>query len=288
MTPALPANPWKTALATSGALLAFAANSLLCRWALGPERIDAASFTAVRIVAGAAVLALLMRAARDPSRPFAGTWPSGAALFVYAIAFSLAYMSLPAGIGALVLFGSVQATMIGWGLLRGERPRGGEWLGLVLAIVGLVALVITPGMTAPPVAGALLMALAGAAWGVYSLRGRGVVDPIAATADNFLCAAPLSLLALLVLANDAHVSLSGLALAALSGAITSGLGYVVWYHALPGLTATRAATVQLAVPVLTALAAVVLLREPLSLRLVGASVFVLGGVALAVFARQRK
>lgn len=275
-------------MATSGALLAFAANSLLCRWALGPERIDAASFTAVRIVAGAIVLALLVRMSRASSRPFAGTWPSGAALFVYALAFSLAYLSLPAGIGALILFGSVQATMIAWGLLRGERPRQGEWLGLLLAIIGLVALVITPGVTAPPVTGALLMALAGAAWGVYSLRGRGVVDPVAATADNFLCAAPLSLLALLALTHDAHVSPSGLALATLSGALTSGLGYVVWYRALPGLTATRAATVQLAVPVLTALAAVVLLAEPLSLRLVSASILVLGGVALAVFSHQRK
>ena len=284
----LPRPAWQIFLATCLALGSFAANSLLCRRALGAELIDAGSFTAVRILSGTVMLVLvaLLRHGNARSK-FAGSWLSGAALFAYAIAFSLAYHHLSAGVGALILFGSVQATMIGVGIARGERPRWLEWVGLVTALAGLAYLVLRRD-TSASVLGFVLMASAGIAWGIYSLRGRGASDPIAATAGNFLAATPLALLAWLMLIPQLHITTTGLLLAIISGALTSGLGYVIWYLALPGLTAMRAALVQLSVPILTAVLAAILLHEPITARLVTAAALVLGGIGLAVMGRLRR
>lgn len=278
---------WQVALTTVAALLAFAANSLLCRRALGQHLIDAGSFTAVRILSGALVLAAVVMWRRKRSAPrFAGSGLSGAALFGYAIAFSLAYHSLSAGVGALLLFGSVQGTMISAGIMRGERPRVLEWIGLASALAGLVLLVVGRETNASLV-GVLLMVGAGIAWGIYSLRGRGAPDPIAATAGNFMAAAPLAILAWLLLIPSLDITTTGLFLAVVSGAVTSGLGYIIWYIALPHLTATRAALVQLSVPILTAALAAVTLGEPLTLRWMVAAALVLGGIALAIAGRRR-
>ena len=272
----------RTLALTAAALTAFAANSLLCRLALGAGTIDAASFTSLRIVSGALMLALVLvlvpgRRGGEPRRG----WLGPAMLFLYAIAFSYAYLELTAGTGALILFACVQITMLAAGIRGGERVRAAQWLGMACAFAGLAYLVF-PGVTAPPPAGALAMALAGVAWGVYSLAGRGVANPLAATARNFRLAAPLALAVSLLWYSSYHLTARGAVLAATSGALASGLGYVVWYAALPGLGATRAAFVQLSVPVLTAVAGVLLLSEPVTLRLVLAGAAILGGVALAV------
>lgn len=283
-------SPVRIALLTVLALAAFAGNSLLCRAALRDTPIDAASFTAIRIASGALVLWLLVRF-RSARPATAGSWPSGLALFAYAAAFSFAYLSLTAATGALLLFGAVQVTMIGTGVARGERLLGRQWAGLLLASAGLVGLLL-PGLTAPPLGGALLMTAAGVAWGVYSLRGRsadaGGGDPMAVTAGNFARAVPMAF-ALVLVARlgdpGSGLDVAGAGYALTSGAVTSGLGYAIWYTALKGLKATSAATVQLSVPVLTALAGVALLAEPLTLRLVLASAAVLGGIALVILAR---
>jgi drug/metabolite transporter (DMT)-like permease len=270
--------------ATAAALVGFAANSLLCRAALGAGRIDAWSFTAVRLVAGALVLLLLAK----PAARRAGSTTSALALWGYAAAFSLAYLRLGAGVGALVLFASVQATMLGWSALHGRRPGANAGLGLVLAFAGLVVL-CRPGADLPDPGGLGLMTVAGVAWGAYSLRGSRGEAPLVATAGNFARAAPLALAAwaaALVLARP-HADLRGLALAAASGALASGLGYCLWYLALPWLGAVRAALVQLLVPVLAAVAGVVLLGEPAGVRLLVAGPLVLGGVALAMVGRAR-
>jgi drug/metabolite transporter (DMT)-like permease len=265
---------------TAAAMLAFAANSLLCRLALAGGGIDPASFGAVRVVSGAVALALIVRL-RAGSMPAGGDWLSAAMLFAYVAFFSFAYVSLPAGTGALILFGAVQLTMFGWALRGGERFTQPAWCGLALAAAGLVYLVL-PGVSAPPLLGAALMALAGAAWGVYSLRGRGAADPLRATAGNFLRAAPLALVLWLPFMGVAHADASGIGLAVVSGALTSGVGYAIWYTALRALTAMRAATVQLSVPVMTAFGAVLWLGEPVTLRLVLASLAILGGIALVL------
>lgn len=271
---------WRLAGLTALALTAFAGNSLLCRAALRDTAIDPTSFTLVRLAAGAAVLAMLV-GLRHPQALRSGSWASGLALFGYAIGFSWAYTGLSAGTGALILFGAVQASMIGWGLLRGERLAITQWLGLLLAVAGLVGLLL-PGLSAPPLQPALMMLAAGVCWGVYSLRGRTGGDPTAATAGNFLRALPFALLASALMFAEARIDSAGLWLAIASGALTSGLGYAVWYRVLPVLRASSAATLQLSVPVLTALAGVVLLAEPLGLRLVLASLAVLGGIALVL------
>jgi len=274
----------RTIALTALALLAFAGNSILCRMALGGHLIDPASFTAVRLGTGAAMLWLVsaVRAGGTP-RP-AGRWGSAAALFVYAAAFSLAYVSLSAGTGALILFGAVQLTMILAGLRAGERPRPREWMGLALAVGGLVVLV-RPGLTAPPPTGSALMAVAGVAWGVYSLRGRDSTEALRNTAGNFLLTLPMVAVMLLAAAGVGSWSARGALLATASGALASGAGYAIWYTALPALTATRAALVQLLVPVLAAAGGVVLLGESIPLRLPAAAALVLGGVALAVTSR---
>jgi drug/metabolite transporter (DMT)-like permease len=259
-------------------MAAFAGNSLLCRLALQHTAIDPASFTAVRLVSGALVLWALVRWRDGRQTSAAGDWASAMALFVYAAAFSFAYLSLSAGTGALLLFGAVQATMLGWGLWRGQRLSRGQAAGLTVAMGGLVALLL-PGVTAPPVVGALLMIAAGGAWGVYSLRGRGAGDPTAVTAGNFLRAGVLALVLGLAGLPWASLDATGLLWALCSGALTSGLGYAVWYAALKGLHPTSSASVQLSVPVLTALGGVAFLSEPVTLRLALCSLAILGGIA---------
>ena len=263
------------------AMVAFASNSLLCRLALKHTSIDAASFTFIRIFSGAVVLVLVVRMRSDARKALQGNWPSALALFTYAAAFSFAYINLSATTGALLLFGAVQATMILWGLRKGEPLRMRQLFGLLLALAGLIALLL-PGLSAPPPGSAILMLAAGVAWGIYSLRGRGTSDAINATAGNFLRAVPLAAILALALLARIHFDRAGLVYAVLSGAVASGVGYVIWYTALPGLKAANAATVQLSVPVLAAAGGILLLGEPLTLRFLLASVAVLGGIALVV------
>jgi len=266
---------------TTLAMLAFAGNSLLCRAALKHTAIDASSFTVIRLISGALVLWLLVRLRSDSNTTGQGNWGSALALFAYAAGFSFAYVSLPAATGALLLFGAVQATMIGVGLWRGERMRRWQTVGLVLALGGLLGLLL-PGLSAPPLLGALLMVGAGAAWGVYSLRGKGAGDPLLVTAGNFARAVPLALVMGLLMLNHATFDVAGVAYAVASGAVTSGIGYAIWYTALPGLKATHASTIQLSVPVIAALGGIALLGEPLTLRLVMGSIAMLGGIALVI------
>jgi drug/metabolite transporter (DMT)-like permease len=280
----------RTVALTVVAMVAFAANSVLCRLALGERVIDAASFSTIRLVTGAATLVLLASATRGfGPRRRGGSWISALMLFLYAVPFSFAYTTLSTGTGALILFGSVQATMILAALWSGERPHRLEWLGLVAALAGLVYLV-SPGLEAPSLTGSLLMMVAGISWGVYSLRGGGATDPVAATTDNFVRSVPLALLvsALSVFAlRTLHVLPGGAIIASVSGALTSGLGYVIWYAALRGLTATSAATVQLSVPVLAAIGGVIFIAEPVSMRLAMSAVLILGGVGLSLAVRAR-
>lgn len=274
---------------TAVAMVFFAANSVLARLAMREREIDGGSFTSVRIISGALVLASLVALGKDRSSAWRqGSWKAGVALFAYAISFSYAYLSLSAGMGALILFAAVQITMIGVSILRGLRPETLEWFGLSLALAGFVYLV-SPGLTAPSLKGAVLMACAGVSWGGYSLAAKGVRFPTAATAGNFMRAAPMAVLLMpLVWAfGEPHWSPMGMGLAFVSGALTSGLGYAIWYAALKELTPSRAAIVQLTVPVIAAIAGVLLLGERMTLRIVLASAAILGGVALALARRQR-
>ena len=271
-------------LLTVLAMIAFAGNSLLCRLALKDTAIDAASFTAVRLCSGAAVLWLLARI-RGEARSGSGNWISALALFAYAACFSFAYISLPAASGALLLFGAVQATMIGHGLWRGERLRLPQLAGLVLAGGGLVGLFL-PGLSAPPLQGSVLMLGAGVAWGIYSLRGRGAGDATRVTAGNFLRAVPIAAVLSILMMTSTSLDRAGLGYAVASGALASGLGYAIWYTALPGLKATTAASVQLSVPVIAALGGVMFLGESVTLRLALASFAILGGIALVILEKR--
>ncbi len=277
----------RTIVFTLSSLVAFAANSVLCRKALGDATIDAASFTAIRLISGAIVLWPLIRLTRgSQASNYGGTWLSASMLFLYAAAFSFAYLKLSVGTGALIIFCSVQLTMILYGLWSGERPHTLQWMGLILALGGLVYLVV-PGIAAPSPGGSVLMALAGVGWGVYSLRGRGIKDPAAMTAGNFLRAVPFGIVVSLSMHSQIHVSPEGFLLAFISGSLTSGMAYWIWYAALQGLTATRAATVQLPVPVLAAFGGAIFLAENISLRLVIATVLIIGGFALTVLGKER-
>ena len=267
------------------AMTAFAGNSLLCRLALRQTSIDAASFTFIRIVSGAVALWLIVRL-RGRSLEKAGSWISALALFAYAAGFSFAYLSLPAGTGALLLFGAVQATMIIWALRSGERLSVRQRIGLALAMAGLVALVF-PGLSAPPLGGSILMFGAGIAWGVYSLRGKKSGDPSSATAGNFLRAVPMAAALSLSSLPWANLDPAGAGYAIVSGAIASGVGYAIWYTALPSLQGASAASVQLIVPVLAAAGGILFLGEAITLRFLVASVAVLGGIALVVIERER-
>jgi drug/metabolite transporter (DMT)-like permease len=276
----------RTALCTLAAVVAFAGNSVLCRLALGGGAIDATSFTWLRLAAGAAALALIrvLSGRRMPLRAL--PWTPAVILIVYAIPFSFAYVTLTAGTGALILFGTVQVTMMTTAIVMGDRPHALQWIGLSGAIVGLVYLVM-PGLAAPPLAGAALMAVAGVAWAFYTLAGRRPGDPVDATAAAFLRSLPAAALLCLAGASRARITPLGVALAAVSGAVTSGGGYVIWYVALRGLTAVRAAAVQLTVPIVAAVGGVVLMDEPLTLRLALSAVLVLGGIGLTLAARER-
>jgi drug/metabolite transporter (DMT)-like permease len=277
-----------TPVYTALALVAFAANSIICRMALGDETIDAASFASIRLASGALVLMLIVGVqGKSPGQKHPGSWASAGMLFLYAVTFSFAYVSLSAGTGALILFGAVQATMILGGLWQGERLRRAEWCGLVIALFGLIYLLL-PGWKAPSLSGGILMATAGIAWGVYSLRGRGVSHPIAITADNFLRSVPMVLVVSVVAVSSMTISAKGVILAALSGGVTSGLGYVAWYSALRELTATRAAVAQLLVPVIAATGGVVILSEQVSLRLIVSAIMIIGGVGAIFLLRNQR
>ncbi len=272
-------NP-RTLLLTATAMIAFAANSVLCRIGLGAGLIDAASYSSIRLLSGAVMLAalVLLRGGSLGTRPDPRMV---AGLLVYVVFFSYAYLTLDTATGALVLFGAVQLTMFAVSIAGGERFSGLSWFGLVLALGGLVYLLL-PGASSPDPLGALLMAVAGVAWGAYSLYGRAVTDATTSTALNFLYATPVAVLAGLLLPGDTVVSVLGAAYAIASGAVASGLGYAVWYRALPGLAGTQAATVQLSVPVIAAIGGLVFLSEPLSIRLAVATIATLGGVAIVL------
>ena len=283
------AHPWriyaKVFLLTFAALVAFAANSVICRFALGTGAIDAAGFTSIRLLSGAVALYLIIFL-RSNFTPAAskGSWTAGLLLFLYAVTFSYAYLGLDTGTGALILFGAVQITMICVSIIKGNRLLLVEWIGLALAFMGLVYLLM-PGVTAPSASAFMLMAAAGIAWGGYTLLGRGSKDPLADTAYNFLRTLPLILLIALVAFRDFHFTVQGAVLAVVSGVVTSGMGYTVWYSALKHLTATRAAVAQLAVPVIAAFGGVMFMAESISLRLVIASIMVLGGILMVIMGR---
>ncbi|MBN9462857.1 MAG: DMT family transporter [Burkholderiales bacterium] len=269
-----------TAWFASLAMVAFAGNSLLCRAAFERTGIDAATFTLVRIVSGALVLAVLVRMRGSRPATKAG-WLPGLALFGYAATFSYAYVGLPTSTGALILFGSVQATMIGHALRTGERFRGWQLAGLGLAFAGFVALLL-PGASAPQWLPASSMIAAGVFWGAYSLAGRGAADPLSATASNFARAVvPAAILSIATIGSS-RADPEGIAYAVASGALASGIGYAIWYVAVRGLRAGSAAVIQLSVPFIAALGGIALLGEALTLRLVIAAVALTGGIMLVL------
>lgn len=271
---------------TSFALLAFSLNSILCRFALGTEAIDAASFTSIRLLSGAVtLLAVNSFFRKEEAKLKGGNWLSAFFLFSYAFCFSFAYVGLQAGTGALILFGCVQMTMITAALFSGERPRVLEWLGLIFAFAGLFYLVF-PNLSAPPFFNSALMAFAGISWGFYTMHGKGSVNPLSDTGGNFVRAVPMVIAASLPFLAQIHTSPRGILLAVLSGAITSGIGYAVWYAALKFHTATRAAILQLSVPILTAFIGVVFLSEIVSMRLLWTAVLIVGGIGLAILSRK--
>ncbi len=271
---------------TTIAMTAFAGNSLLCRIALKHTDIDAAGFTAIRLISGAVVLWLLVSIRSTGLSTGKGSWMSALALFIYAAGFSYAYISLPAGSGALLLFGAVQVTMIGYGLWCGERLRKPQLAGFLLAFAGIVGLV-SPGVSAPPIGGSILMMMAGIAWGVYSLRGKGAGDPTLVTAGNFIRSVPIVLVLVVLMSGSLNFDYTGVLYAIGSGAVASGMGYAVWYSVLPALAASSAAIVQLSVPVIAAVGGLLFLSEPLTLRFVVASIATLGGIALVILANQK-
>ena len=306
----------KTLIYTAFALIAFAFNSILCRLALRGHEADAVGFTTVRLVSGAVMLVVIsfvvsngrnlsgsegargdetaesgakntLPTGRVSAVFDGGSWVSAALIFLYAICFSLAYLDLSAGTGALILFGSVQIAMIGIGIFRGERPRWGEWLGIFVAFGGLIYLVM-PGIESPPVGSSILMAAAGTSWAVYTIRGKGSANALADTTGNFVRAVPMIAAVLLIFASGLKITNLGIFLAVVSGAVTSGVGYTVWYAALKFHTSTRAAVLQLSVPVIAAVLGIVLLGETANARLAVASALILGGIAVVIGSRIQK
>lgn len=272
---------------TAFALTAFAFNSILCRMALGRDEIDAASFTAIRLISGAVTLAILLFVFdKKLSVTKQGTWASAFFLFAYAVCFSFAYLRLTTATGALILFGSVQLTMIAVATSRGERPGSLEWLGLIVALGGLLYLVF-PGLASPPLTSASLMTAAGIAWGAYTLRGKGSTEPLADTTGNFLRSVPMVAVTTLIFLPNIHLSNRGILLAVLSGAVASGIGYTVWYAALKYHTSTRAAVLQLTVPVIAALGGIMFMSETANLRLLIAASLILGGIAVTIVGRKK-
>lgn len=267
------------------ALAAFASNSLLCRAALAHTSIDAASFTTLRMLSGAVMLWLLVRL-RNGQQVGQGNWLSALALLVYAVGFSFSYRQLPAAAGALILFGAVQTTMIAYAHWRNERLALSQLAGLLLAGGGLISLLL-PGLSAPPLAGALLMLGAGIAWGVYTIRGKHSGDPLKVTAGNFMRTVPMAVGLSLLFIGEARFDAAGYTYAILSGALASGIGYAIWYSALPFLKSSTAASVQLSVPVIAALGGILFLDEVLTLRLFAATIAILGGIALVLLTARR-
>lgn len=278
----------RTCIYTASALIAFATNSLICRSALGNSTIDPAGFTIIRLASGVVVLWAAARIFKKKvDAPSSGSWGSAAMLFLYAITFSFAYMSLSVGTGSLILFGSVQTTMILAGLWYGERPRVFEWLGLIIALFGLIYLVL-PGLESPPLSGVFLMTAAGISWGVYSLRGRGVNNPVAVNGDNFLRSIPFVLASVLLFLPSLKVSKEGIVWAILSGGVATATGYVLWYSAIRNLNVTRAASVQLFVPLIAAAGAVLFLSESITFRLIISALMIVGGIGSHLFVRNRQ
>ena len=277
---------FKTPIFTVLTLIAFAGNSVLCRLALGGKTIDAASFTSIRLLSGALVLLVILKfSSKKNSSSTKGSWFAALVLFSYAITFSFAYTTLDVGTGALILFGSVQITMILLSLISGNRLRVTEWLGVTVAFAGFVYLIL-PGVTAPSITGFSLMALAGIGWGVYTLKGRGSVNPLSDTAYNFSRSIPLVIVLVALTFQKAHISSEGVLLAAISGGLTSGIGYTIWYTALGGLSTTQAAVVQLSVPVIAALGGVILVSEQINLRLTFSALLILAGILMVILGRH--
>jgi drug/metabolite transporter (DMT)-like permease len=274
----------RTILLTALSLVAFASNSLLCRMALGRGAIDPASFTSIRLVSGAVTLVVIALLSWRGRARLQGNWRSGFLLFVYGVTFSFAYTQLAVATGALILFATVQTTMMGIGIWNGERLRRLEWIGVFVGLAGLIILLL-PGLQTPSALGACLMGLAGAAWGIYTLRGRDSKAAVLDTAGNFVWAIPFALAVSLVGAQSLSLSNDGMLLAVVSGALASGVGYVIWYAALRGLSAMQASMVQLMVPALAAMGGAMILEEPLTLRLLTSAVLILGGVALGLTGR---
>jgi drug/metabolite transporter (DMT)-like permease len=275
----------RTGVLTVLALIAFAANSVLCRLALGDKTIDAASFTSVRLLSGAIILLLIIRLNQKKAiAPTKGSWAAGSMLFLYAIAFSYAYVTLDTATGALILFGSVQITIILLSLFSGNRLHWSEWLGVAIAFIGFVYLFL-PDVTSPSITGFVLMTVAGIAWGVYTLKGRGSQFPLTDTAYNFLRTVPLVIVVLLLAYQEIHYSTKGIALAMLSGALASGVGYSIWYAALRGLSTTQSAVVQLSVPIIAAFGGVMFVSEMITLRLSISATLILGGILLVILGR---
>jgi len=273
---------------TTLALFAFAANSVLCRLALGGRAIDAAGFTSVRLLSGALVLLCILKVSdKKNGASTKGSWSAACMLFIYAVTFSFAYLTLNTGTGALILFGSVQITMILWSIFSGNRLLPIEWMGVIVAFSGIVYLVL-PGVTAPSFTGFSLMTAAGIAWGLYTLKGRGSTNPLSDTGYNFLRSVPLVIVLGLLFFQNVHISREGIILAAISGGITSGIGYTLWYMALRGLSSTQAAVVQLSVPVIAGFGGVVFISEQISLRLTLSALLTLGGILMVILGRNAK
>ena len=277
----------KTVVLTMLALIAFAGNSILCRLALGDNAIDATSFTAIRLISGIVVLFVILFITKSNVKDDAtkGSWKASLMLFIYAITFSYAYISLETGVGALILFGSVQITMILTGIFLGNRLHKIEWLGVITAFVGFVYLVM-PGVSAPPLLGFILMAIAGISWGFYTLAGKGSVNPLSDTAYNFLRTLPFLILILALTFEHTSLTNKGVMLAIASGGLTSGIGYTIWYAALKHITVIQAAVVQLLVPVLATLAGIIFAREILSLHFIISSIMILGGVLAVILGKH--
>ena len=286
-------NKGRIILFTTFALIAFAANSVLNRLALGANTIDASSYIAIRLILGAITLAIINSINKNEFnsikkafiKPNLITFLPAFYLFLYGISFSFAYRSLNSGTGAFILFGTVQITMLSTALIKGERPHLAEWAGLMIAISGLIYLVF-PGLSAPDPFGAFLMGIAGISWGFYTLKGRGITDPLETTALNFIRSVPMILAINLFTFNNAHFSTEGVIYALISGAITSGVGYAIWYAALSRLTTTQAALLQLFVPIIAALGGIIFLSESITIRLIYAGLLIISGVVLALFGKK--
>jgi len=275
----------KTILFTGFTLIAFAANSVLCRLALGEKTIDASSFTVIRLLSGAIVLLIILKMNRiKNSSPIKGNWFASLMLFLYAVTFSFAYITLDTGTGAIILFGSVQITMILLSLISGNRLLITEWIGVSIAFIGFIYLV-SPGVTSPSIMGFSFMAVAGIAWGIYTLKGRDSLNPLMDTAYNFFRTIPFVMVLAVIAIQSTYYTTEGILLAALSGGIASGIGYTIWYVALGGLSAIQAAVVQLLVPVIAALGGVIFLSEKITLRLTLSGIMILGGILMVVWGR---